>query len=231
MTIEVSAETRLGSFKLDAHFVSDGRLTAIFGRSGAGKTTLINIIAGLLHPERGRVAVDGSLLLDTEKDVDIPTSRRRIGYVFQESRLFPHLSVRHNLLYGQWFTPRARRYAAFEEVVELLDLGDLLGRGPPQLSGGEKQRVSIGRALLASPRLLLMDEPLSHLDDARKQEVMPYLERLRDQASVPSIYVSHSVAEVARLATSVVLIADGRVAASGPASSMIAKIKRQALTE
>jgi molybdate transport system ATP-binding protein len=210
MTLEVTAEKQLGDFELDASFASDGKITAIFGRSGSGKTTLVNVIAGLITPARGRVAVDGTVLLDTEAGIDLPAYKRRVGYVFQEARLLPHLSVRQNLLYGRWFIPRALRQDP-KPVMDLLDLEPLLHRGTAQLSGGEKQRLSIGRALLASPRLLLMDEPLSSLDEARKQEVLPFLERLRDHARVPIVYVSHSVAEVKRLATTVVLLRGGRV--------------------
>ena len=211
MSLEVKALTRLGDFTLDAEFATDGKITAIFGPSGAGKTSLINVIAGLIEPESGRVAVDGTALLDTERGIDIAAHKRRIGYVFQESRLFPHLTVRQNLLYGRWFAPRELRQASFEEVTDLLDLGPLLHRGTRQLSGGEKQRAAIGRALLAAPRLLLLDEPLSSLDEARKQEVMPFLERLRDHARMPIIYVSHSVSEVERLANTVVFMESGRV--------------------
>ncbi len=211
MSLAVEAFARLGDFTLDAAFASDGKITAIFGRSGSGKTTLINVIAGLIRPERGRVEVDGAVLLDTARGIDLPAYRRRVGYVFQEARLFPHLSVRQNLLYGRWFALPDERETSFEQVVDLLDLGTLLRRGTAQLSGGEKQRVAIGRALLASPRLLLMDEPLSSLDEARRLEVMPFLERLRDHAKMPIIYVSHSVAEVKRLASTIVLLRDGRV--------------------
>ena len=211
MSLEVKALTRLGDFTLDAEFATDGKITAIFGPSGAGKTSLINVIAGLIEPESGRVAVDGTALLDTERGIDIAAHKRRIGYVFQESRLFPHLTVRQNLLYGRWFAPRQLRQASFEEVTDLLNLGPLLHRGTRQLSGGEKQRAAIGRALLAAPRLLLLDEPLSSLDEARKQEVMPFLERLRDHARMPIIYVSHSVSEIERLANTVVFMESGRV--------------------
>jgi molybdate transport system ATP-binding protein len=211
MSLEVDAKARLGDFTLDAAFATDGRITALFGRSGAGKTSLINVIAGLIRPEKGRVAVDGTVLLDTQRGLDVPAHKRRIGYVFQESRLFPHLTVKQNLLYGHWFAPRDLRQASFDEVVDLLDLGPLLHRGTRQLSGGEKQRVAIGRALLSTPRLLLLDEPLSSLDETRKQEVMPFLERLRDHARMPIIYVSHSVAEVERLANEVVYMDAGRV--------------------
>ena len=211
MSLEVEARTRLGDFTLDASLTADGRVTSIFGPSGAGKTTLINVIAGLIRPKIGRVVVDGAVLLDTERGIDVPAHQRRIGYVFQEARLFPHLNVRQNLLYGQWFAPRDLRHTGLDEVIELLELSPLLQRGTPQLSGGEKQRVAIGRALLSSPRLLLLDEPLSSLDHARKQEVMPFLERLRDHARVKIVYVSHAVAEVKRLATTIVLMREGRV--------------------
>lgn len=225
MSLEVTAKTKLGDFALDAAFASEGRTTALFGRSGSGKTSLINIIAGLLRPAEGRVAVDGAVLLDSEAGINVPAHRRRIGYVFQEGRLFPHLTVRSNLLYGRWFAPEESRHVSLDEVVELLGLEDLLERGTAQLSGGEKQRVAIGRALLCSPRLLLMDEPLASLDDARKGEVMPFLERLRDHARVPIVYVSHSVPEVVRLATTLVLMSEGRVVASGPTAKVLGRIE------
>jgi molybdate transport system ATP-binding protein len=224
MSLEVEVYCRLGSFILDAGFNAEGRLIALFGRSGAGKTSLVNIIGGLLAPERGRVAIDGRVLVDTASGVFVPMHRRRIGYVFQEPRLFPHLTVRQNLRYGSWFAPAAERRESFERVVELLGIGALLGRRPGLLSGGERQRVAIGRALLASPRLLLMDEPLASLDDPRKAEILPYIERLRDEAGVPIVYVSHSMAEVARLASTVVLLADGKVAASGPVTEIMARL-------
>ena len=221
--LEVDIEHRLGSFALDVHFRSGRGLTALFGRSGAGKTSVVNAIAGLLRPRHGRIAVDGAVLLDTERGVVIPAHRRRIGYVFQEGRLFPHLTVRQNLLFGRWFAPRGETAAGFDDVVELLGIGPLLARRPGRLSGGEKQRVAIGRALLANPRLLLMDEPLASLDAARKDEILPYLERLRDEATVPIVYVSHAAAEVARLATTIVLIAAGRVRAVGPVTEVMGR--------
>ena len=222
MSLEVAVRHRLGAFRVDAAFRAGRGLTALFGRSGAGKTTLVNAVAGLLRPERGRVAVDGQVLLDTEDGRFVPPHRRRIGYVFQEGRLFPHLSVRQNLGFGRWFTGRRQRFGSFADTVELLGLGHLLERRPGALSGGEKQRVAIGRALLASPRLLLMDEPLASLDEARKGEIMPYIERLRDGLGIPILYVSHSVPEIARLATTVVVLARGRVERSGPPAGLMA---------
>ena len=218
MSVDVVAQTQLGDFRLDASFKSDGRVTAIFGPSGSGKTSVLNVIAGLLRPERGRVAVDGAVLTDSEAGVFLPPHRRRVGYVFQDGRLFPNLSVKANLLYGRLFAGRKDGCGSVEEVVDLLDLGKLLRRGIQALSGGEKQRVAIGRALLASPRLLLLDEPLSSLDEKRKQEVMPYLERLRDEVRVPIIYVSHALAEIERLAGHVVSMSEGRVLAVDAAS-------------
>jgi molybdate transport system ATP-binding protein len=173
--LEVAARHRFGDFQLDTGFRSDAGLTALFGRSGSGKSSLISIIAGLVRPQQGRIVLDGRVLLDTDAGVFVPAHRRRIGYVFQEGRLFPHLTVRQNLLYGRWFTPAAERSGRLDDIVALLGIGALLGRRPALLSGGEKQRVAIGRALLANPRLLLMDEPLASLDEARKSEILPYI--------------------------------------------------------
>lgn len=223
--IEVAVRHRLGAFQLDAAFASEGRLTALFGRSGSGKTSLVNIIAGLIAPESGRVVIDGEVLLDTQAGIFLPRHRRRIGYVFQEARLFPHLSVRQNLLFGRWFSPRkAAASSDLDGVLGLLGIAHLLERRPGALSGGEKQRVAIGRALLANPRLLLMDEPLASLDEGRKAEILPYIERLRDEIGVPVIYVSHSVAEVARLATTLVTVDQGRVTACGPTAQVMSRL-------
>ncbi len=217
MSLEVDLDHAREHFRLTARFSSAPGLTALFGRSGSGKSTLVDIIGGLIRPTRGRVAVDGQVLVDTDRGLFIPKHRRRIGYVFQDSRLFPHLSVRNNLLYGRWFARNEGGGSSdLASVVELLGIGALLDRQPDSLSGGEKQRVAIGRALLAHPRLLLMDEPLASLDEARRAEILPYIERLRDQAGVPIVYVSHSVTEVARLATTVVILSEGRVTAVGP---------------
>jgi molybdate transport system ATP-binding protein len=221
--LEVDIEHRLGSFELDIRFRSGRGLTALFGRSGSGKTSVVNVIAGLVRPERGRVVIEGSVLIDTEHRISVPAHRRRVGYVFQEDRLFPHLTVRQNLLFGRWFAVGPALASRLDDVVNLLGIGALLDRRPGRLSGGEKQRVAIGRALLASPRLLLMDEPLASLDARRKDEILPYIERLRDQAGVPIVYVSHAVAEVTRLANTIVLISDGRVRASGPLQEVMGR--------
>jgi molybdate transport system ATP-binding protein len=222
--LEVELQHRQGGFALDARFAGGPGLTALFGRSGAGKTSVVNAIAGLVRPDSGRIVVDGTTLIDTARGVFVPKHRRRIGYVFQEDRLFPHLTVRHNLLFGQWFSPRAERRGTLADVVALLGLDHLLDRRPRALSGGEKQRVAIGRALLASPRLLLMDEPLASLDAPRKDEILPYIERLRDESRIPIVYVSHSVAEVARLATTMVLMSNGRVDAVGPVTEVLGRL-------
>ncbi|MEW6634231.1 MAG: molybdenum ABC transporter ATP-binding protein [Pseudomonadota bacterium] len=224
MTLLVDIRHRLGDFAIDASFESAGRLTALFGPSGSGKSTLINLIAGLLRPEKGRIVVDGRVLVDVAAGVFVPMHKRRIGMVFQDARLFPHMNVASNLRYGRWFTPASERYANMDAVVDLLGIGHLLDRRPAKLSGGEKQRVAIGRALLASPRLLLMDEPLASLDEARKTEILPYIERLRDETKIPIAYVSHSVAEVARLASDVVVLAHGKVAAFGPTAAIMQRL-------
>jgi molybdate transport system ATP-binding protein len=211
----VDVDKRLGDFGIVARFETAGGVTALFGPSGAGKTTIINMMAGLVRPDRGRIALPNEVLFDSAAGVDVPAHRRRIGYVFQDGRLFPHLSVTRNLHYGRWMSRLQSDPAETAHIVELLALGDLLKRRPGKLSGGERQRVAIGRALLMRPRLLLLDEPLASLDAARKNEIFPFLERLRDEAAVPMVYVSHDAAEVRRLATSVVRIEAGRVSAQG----------------
>ena len=222
--IEVSAFQRLGGFTLDAAFAAEGRFIALFGHSGSGKTTLLNAVAGLLRPERGRVIIDGATLFDSDRGIFLPPHRRQLGTVFQEGRLFPHLSVRQNLLYGAWFARVSGKEEKLARVADLLGIEHLLNRYPNRLSGGEKQRVAFGRAILASPKLLLMDEPLASLDDPRKQEIMPYLERLRDEARIPIIYVSHSVAEVARLSDTLVILAGGKVRAAGPTIELMQRL-------
>ena len=210
-----------GAFLLDTRFEAGNGLIALFGRSGSGKTSLINIIAGLTKPQQGVVKIGDAILVDTARGVFVPRHRRRIGYVFQEARLFPHMTVRQNLLYGRWFAPRTDRREDVDHVIDMLGIGHVLDRRPGRLSGGEKQRVAIGRALLANPQLLLMDEPLASLDEARKAEILPYIERLRDEIRIPIVYVSHSMAEVSRLANTVVVLSDGKVAASGPAMDVL----------
>jgi molybdate transport system ATP-binding protein len=213
--LAVEVEKRLGDFSISARFQTAAGVTAVFGPSGAGKTTLVNMIAGLMAPERGQILLDDTVLFDSERRINLPAHRRRIGYVFQEGRLFPHLGVRRNLDYGRRMCGLAPDPAETARVVRLLDIGHLLDRRPGKLSGGERQRIAIGRALLMRPRLLLLDEPLASLDTARKREILPYLERLRDEVGVPMVYVSHQAGELRRIATDVVRLEGGRVAAVG----------------
>ena len=208
--LAVDVEKQLGTFMVSVRFQATGGATALFGPSGAGKTSVVNMIAGLLKPDRGSIALDETVLFDAKAGIDIPPHQRRIGYVFQEGRLFPHLSVRQNLDYGRRMSGRPRDAGEFERIATLLDIGHLLDRRPRMLSGGERQRIAVGRALLMRPRLLLLDEPLASLDAAHKREILPYLVRLRDDAGVPIVYVSHLPAEVRRIATDVVRLDAGR---------------------
>jgi molybdate transport system ATP-binding protein len=210
----LEAEKRLGNFTVTAKLETVSAATALFGPSGSGKTTIINMIAGLAAPDRGRLLYRGRLLFDSQARINVPAHRRGFGYVFQDGRLFPHLTVRRNLDYGRRMLRRKRDGAEMRRVIEMLDIGHLLDRRPGRLSGGERQRVAIGRALLMRPQLLLLDEPLASLDAGRKAEIMPYLERLRDEG-VPMIYVSHHAADVRRIARSVVRIEAGQVKAIG----------------
>jgi len=213
--LAVDVEKRLGEFSITARFETAAGVTAVFGPSGAGKTTIVNMIAGLVAPDRGRITLADAVLFDSARRIDLPAHRRRVGYVFQEGRLFPHLSVAANLDYGRRMCALAPDRAQMARIVELLDIGHLADRRPGKLSGGERQRVAVGRALLMRPRLLLLDEPLASLDAARKREILPYLERLRDEVGIPMVYVSHHAGELARIATSVVRLDAGRVAAVG----------------
>jgi molybdate transport system ATP-binding protein len=229
--IAVTVRKRLGAFLLDAAFTAPDRgITALFGRSGAGKTTIINLIAGILSPDVGRIAIDHHVFYDADARIALPPEQRRVGFVFQDSRLFPHLSVEANLRYG---LRRAQQPTdlpiAFDAVVDVLGVGHLMGRRPKHLSGGERQRVALGRALLAQPRLLLMDEPLASLDAPRKAEILLYIERLRDQFRLPMIYVSHALDEVIRLADHLLVVADGRIAASGPLADIVSRLDLQPL--
>jgi molybdate transport system ATP-binding protein len=222
MSLTVDIERGLGSFRLGVSFEAGAGITALFGRSGSGKTSVVNAIAGLLRPHRGRIALGSEVLFDSAAGIDVPTPARRIGYVFQEGRLFPHLSVAQNLRYAGLFS-RGATASQFSHVVALLGLRDLLERRPGNLSGGEKQRVAIGRALLSDPRLLLLDEPLASLDAHRRNEVMQYIELLRDEIRIPVVYVSHSVEEVVRLADTVVLLSAGEVAATGASEDIMGR--------
>lgn len=207
MSFEVEVERALGDRRIRAAFSSGAGLTALFGPSGAGKTSVLNMVAGLLTPDRGRIAVGGHLLFDHASGVDLPPERRRAGYVFQDGRLFPHLRVGANLRYGWKLAPAADRWIGFDETIAFLSIGDLVERWPANLSGGEVRRVAIGRALLSGASFLLMDEPLTSLDAANRDAIIAVIERVRDQLGVPILYVSHDRDEVDRLATTVVELA------------------------
>ncbi|HEY3655091.1 MAG TPA: molybdenum ABC transporter ATP-binding protein [Steroidobacteraceae bacterium] len=218
--LTVAVAKQRGAFALRVHFeLPTPGVVALFGRSGCGKSSLVNIIAGLLAPDAGSVALDDFVLLDTDRGINVPPERRRIGYVFQDARLFPHLSVAANLRYAQKRAVGAP-YVSLEAVTGLLDLASLMDRRTHQLSGGERQRVAIGRALLTQPRLLLLDEPLAALDGARREEVLPYLGTLRDQLAIPMVYVTHDFDDVLRLATHIVLMEAGSVIAQGAVGEM-----------
>lgn len=218
-------------FTLDVGFEADPRgITALFGRSGSGKSTLVNLLSGLLPPDSGQVILNGNPLFDAAAGIDLPPEKRRIGYVFQESRLFPHMTVKSNLTYGMKLTPQKERFVEFDKIIELLGIEHLLERRPGSLSGGERQRVAIGRALLSSPRILLMDEPLASLDATRKNEILPFIERLRDELELPIVYVSHDLNEVIRLADTMVLLSDGSVAAVGPVEELTSRLDLYPLT-
>ncbi|MBN8980462.1 MAG: molybdenum ABC transporter ATP-binding protein [Rhizobiales bacterium] len=213
--LKIDIEKRLGDFTLEAKFEGAGLVTGLFGPSGAGKTSLINLIAGLTKPDRGSIALDDTMLDDTAAHIHLPPHRRRIGYVFQDARLFPHLNVRQNLDYGRRMNGLASDPQREAGTIALLGIGHLLDRRPAQLSGGEKQRIALGRALLAKPKLILLDEPLGSLDEERKDEILPYLIRLRDKARVPMVYVSHDAGELRQLATKVAILKRGKIVAEG----------------
>jgi molybdate transport system ATP-binding protein len=221
--IDVDIEERLGAFELSVAFRADAPIVGLFGRSGSGKTSVVNAIAGIGKPSRGHVRVNGDVLFDAARGIDLPPERRRVGYVFQDALLFPHLTVLSNLTYGQRLRPASERFIAQDRVIDLLGLSSLLHRKPRTLSGGEKQRVAIGRALLAQPRLLLMDEPLASLDVPRKAEVLDYIERLRDELAIPIVYVSHSVAEITRLADTAVVLSEGKCLAIGDVEEVMGR--------
>jgi molybdate transport system ATP-binding protein len=223
--LEFDVRCRLGAFALEAAFASGPGVTALFGRSGAGKSTVLNLIAGLARPQFGRISVEKRTLYDSAAGIELAPHLRRVGYVFQDGRLLPHLTVRHNLLYGNFFSKNKNRLVGLDHAVELLGLALLLERRPAALSGGEKQRVAIGRALLANPEVLLLDEPLASLDAPRKAEILYYVERLRDEVRIPIVYVSHSLEEVVRLADSMVLMSEGRVLGTGVVREMMSRVE------
>jgi molybdate transport system ATP-binding protein len=208
---EFRARLRQGDFTLDAEFAADGRVTALFGPSGSGKTTILRLIAGLARPDAGRIVLNGRVVFDSAAGIDVPAHRRRVGLVFQDGLLFPHLSVRQNLLYGPWVR-RLPRPPSWDRTIATLGIGRLLNRAPRHLSGGERQRVAIGRALMSDPAVLLMDEPVTAIDQERRGEILPYLAALTRETPVPLLYVSHALAEVEALADRIVRIEGGRVA-------------------
>jgi molybdate transport system ATP-binding protein len=222
--IAVDIEQQLGAFHLQVKFAAEAPIVGLFGRSGAGKSSVINAIAGISRPSRGSIRINDLSLFDAANGIDLPLEERRIGFVFQDALLFPHMDVESNLLYGQRLRSPEDRFIKESRVVELLGLGALLRRKPRMLSGGEKQRVAIGRALLAQPRILLMDEPLAALDVPRKTEILDYIERLRDELTIPIVYVSHSVAEITRLADTVVVLSDGKCLAVGDIDEVMGRL-------
>ncbi len=225
--IAVTLRKSFADFTLDVAFDSTSALTALFGPSGAGKTTLINCLAGLERPDSGAITINGATLFDGTTGTDMPPETRRIGYVFQDARLFPHFSVEENMRFGLPYVPESDAWADFDQIVDLLGIGALLDRAPHQLSGGEKQRVAIGRALMTSPRVLLMDEPLANLDPARRMDIMPFIEHIRDALKLPIIYVSHNVDEIVRLADHVVILDQGKISAHGPLTDVLNRLEVQ----
>ncbi len=210
-----------GRFDLRAKLEINGGVTGLFGPSGSGKSTLLAILAGLASPDRGKIVLDGETLLDSEAGVNLPPHRRHIGLVFQDSQLFPHYSVKGNLLYGCKRIPEWERRFQFDDIVELLALRPLLNAHPRRISGGEKQRVALGRSLLASPRLLLLDEPLAALDSGLKAQILPFLQRIRDELGLPMIFVSHALPEILHLTDRLALIDEGRILGFGALSEIL----------
>jgi len=229
--IAIDVRKQLGDFTITARFESEARgIVALFGPSGSGKTSIINMLAGLLKPDNGCIEIDGRVLFDSKNGINLKVENRRIGYVFQESRLFPHMSVRSNLIYGRKRAPPGSREIDFDQVVNVLGIGQLLDQKPQTLSGGEQQRVALGRALLANPDILLMDEPLASLDVTRKSEILLFIEMVRDSFDVPIIYVSHAIDEIIRLADTLVLVDNGEIAAAGPVEELTSRLHLRRLT-
>ena len=209
--IEIQARLKRKHFELDASLQLNQRVTAIYGPSGAGKSTLLSIIAGITQPDSGRIVIDGECLFDSQARINKPIHQRKIGLVFQEGRLFPHLTVEHNLSYALNFTPVQNQQFQLKQIVELLELEALLKQKPHQLSGGEKQRVALGRALLSSPRLLMLDEPLASLDDRLKSQILPFLKLVSTEINIPMIYISHSKKEIMQITDNLIDIQHGKV--------------------
>ncbi len=209
--IEIQARLKRKHFELDASLQLNQRVTAIYGPSGAGKSTLLSIIAGITQPDSGRIVIDGECLFDSQAHINKPIHQRKIGLVFQDGRLFPHLTVEHNLSYALNFTPVQNQQFQLKKIVELLEIGHLLKQRPHQLSGGEKQRVALGRALLSSPRLLMLDEPLASLDDRLKSQILPFLKLVSDEINIPMIYISHSKEEIMQITDNLIDIQLGKV--------------------
>lgn len=212
--IDIATTLHRKRFTLDVHATLTQRVTALFGPSGAGKSTLLNIMAGIVKPDSGRITIDGVTVLDTQQKIDMPIHQRQIGLVFQDHRLFPHMSVEKNLKYGAHRFEAADQQKSLAEVTALLELGELLKQKPYQLSGGEKQRVALGRALMSKPRLLMLDEPLASLDKRLKSQILPYLKRVAEEVDIPMIYVSHSMDEITQLTDHVMHIAHGKLIAT-----------------
>ena len=222
--MKVDITRKQGDFLVNTNFSgAESGVTALYGPSGAGKTSVINMVAGLITPDRGHISVKDLCLFDSKKNINLPAAQRRIGYVFQDGRLFPHLSVQGNLLYGLRLTPESRRFVSLDSVVDLLGIGHLMDRRPSKLSGGEKQRAAIGRALLTSPAMLLMDEPLASLDPQRKSEVLPFIMRLSREYKIPILYVSHLIDEILNLADHLVMMDMGGVVASGDPEDLLSR--------
>jgi molybdate transport system ATP-binding protein len=221
--IEVQVKKKLGAFSLDAAFTCGEGVTALFGRSGAGKSTIVKAVAGLIRPDAGSIRAGATTFFDAERGIDLPSQRREVGVVFQDGRLFPHMTVRRNLMYG-FERKRGEKRVTLEAVTGVLGISSMLERRPVSLSGGERQRVAVGRALLSQPRLLLMDEPLASLDEARKAELLPYFEKLNTEFRIPILYVSHAIDEVMRLASDIVLLDQGQVVAAGSLAEVTSRI-------
>ena len=228
--LSLNVQRRRGDFTVDVNIKAGPGVTTLFGKSGAGKSTIVAMLAGLIKPDSGHIRIGEQTLFDSAQGIDVPPERRQVGYVFQDARLFPHMSVMGNLRYGLNRLGTSKHAETFKRVVALLGLDHLLDRRPANLSGGEKQRVAIGRALLSNPRILLMDEPLASLDAARKSEILPYIERLSADFEMPVVYVSHAVEEVVRLSDTLVLISNGCVAAQGDVEDIMGRIDLGPLT-